>query len=72
MARLRTRAGIETKSGEDLVLYSNRHTYGTNAAGKVSDMELAELMGHTDTRTTRRYVHLNADRLQDIQKRIQG
>lgn len=71
MARLRTRAGIETKSGEDLVLYSNRHTYGTNAAGKVSDMELAELMGHTDTRTTRRYVHLNADRLQDIQRKIQ-
>ncbi|MGZ0168307.1 MAG: hypothetical protein ACKVHE_02005 [Planctomycetales bacterium] len=27
------------------MLYSNQHTFGTNAAGKVSDIELAELMG---------------------------
>ena len=72
MGRIRKRAGIEMKSDEQLVLYSARHTFGTNAAGKVSDMELAELMGHTDTRTTRRYVHLNAPRLQDIQRRIQN
>jgi len=71
MARVRTRAKIESKGGEQLVLYSNRHTYGTEAAGKVSDIELAELMGHTDTHTTRRYVHLSAARLHDIQRRIQ-
>lgn len=69
--RLRRKVGIKTKAGESLVLYSNRHTFGTNAAGKVSDIELAEVMGHTDTRTTRRYVHLSHDRLRDIQRRIQ-
>lgn len=72
MARVRDRAGIERKAGEQLVLYSARHTYATDAAGKVSDIELAELMGQTDTRTTRRYVHLNALRLRDIQRRAQG
>ncbi len=70
-ARLRKKAGIRTKAGESMVLYSNRHTFGTNAAGKVTDIELAEVMGHTDTRTTRRYVHLDHDRLRDIQRRIQ-
>ena len=30
MDRIRKRAGIEPKSGEQLVLYSARHTYGTN------------------------------------------
>lgn len=69
--RLRRRVGIQKKAGESLVLYSNRHTFGTNAAGKVTDIELAEVMGHTDTRTTRRYIHLNHDRLRDIQRRIQ-
>ena len=70
-ARLRKRAGITVKAGEQLVLYSNRHTFGTVTAGKVSDMELAELMGHTDIRTTQRYVHFNAERLREIQRRAQ-
>ena len=72
MARLRKRAGIEAKGGEQLVLYSNRHAFGTESSGKVSDIELAELMGHTDVRTTQRYTHFNAERLQDIQRRAQG
>lgn len=70
MARARKRADIPKKAGETLVLYSNRHTFGTEATGKVTDIELAELMGHTDTKTTRRYVHLNSDRLRDIQRRL--
>ena len=53
-------------------MYSHRHTFGTEATGKVSDIELAEILGHTDTRTTRRYVHLNAERLRDSQRRIEG
>lgn len=69
MARVRERAKIETKAGEQLVLYCNRHTFGTQASGRVSDIELAELMGHTDVRTTHRYVHINPDRLKDIQRR---
>ncbi len=72
MAQARKRAGIELKADEQLVLYSVRHTFGTEATGKVSDMELAELMGHTSTETTRRYVHLNSSRLHDIQRRVQG
>lgn len=70
MARLRERAGIRKKAGENLVLYSNRHTYATSAVGKVSDTELAELMGHTTTRMLRRYVHLNTSRLREIRQRI--
>ena len=72
MSRIRERAGIEMKSGENLVLYSNRHTFATNSIGNVADTELAELLGHTTTRTLRRYVHLNADHLHDIQKRALG
>ena len=72
MTRIRARAGIEPKGGEQIVLYSNRHTFGTEAAGKISDIELAELMGHTQISTTKRYVHLNADRLRDIRRRADG
>lgn len=71
MDRLRKRVGIEAKGGEQIVLYSNRHTFGTDSSGRVSDLELAELMGHTDVRTTQRYTHFNVERLQDIQRRAQ-
>jgi site-specific recombinase XerD len=72
MRRLRERSGLQPKGGENIVLYSNRHTFGTMAVGKVSDIELAELMGHTNTATTRRYIHLNLQRLREIQRRAQG
>ena len=52
-------------------MYSARHTFGTESVGKVGDMELAELMGHTDPAMTKRYVHLSAERLKDIQRRVQ-
>ncbi|MGD9644335.1 MAG: tyrosine-type recombinase/integrase [Pirellulales bacterium] len=71
MDRVRDRAGIAIKADERIVLYSTRHSYGTEATGKVSDIELAELMGHTTTATTRRYIHLNAARLRDIQRRAE-
>ena len=72
MDRLRKKVGITVKAGEQVVLYSCRHTFGTENTGKVSDIELAELMGHTEVRTTHRYVHLNADRLHDIRRRAHG
>lgn len=72
MARVRKRAGIERVNGENLVLYSNRHTYCTNAVGRVSDSELAQLVGHTTTRTLRHYIHLNADHLKAAQRRALG
>jgi len=72
MGRIRERAKLGTKGGERVVLYSARHTYGTDGVGKVSDIELAELMGHTEARMTHRYVHLKVEHLQDIQRRVQG
>ena len=72
MDRIRERANLGMKGGERVVLYSARHTYGTDGVGKVSDIELAELMGHTEARITHRYVHLKVEHLQDIQRRIQG
>jgi integrase/recombinase XerD len=68
MARCAERAGL----GKDVVPYTNRHTYGTNAVGKVDPFELAGLMGHTSIRTTQRYVHLSADRLKDAQDKVSG
>ena len=62
----------QVKAGERVVLYSYRHTFGTESSGRVSDIELAELMGHTEVRTTHRYVHLNVDRLHDIRRRVEG
>jgi integrase len=72
MGRIRERAQVGSKGGERIVLYSARHTYGTDGVGKVSDIELAELMGHTEARMTHRYVHLKVEHLQDIQRRVQG
>lgn len=72
LARVRTRAGLDTKAGERLVLYSARHTFATETAGAISDIELAELLGQTDTRTTRRYLHFNVARLREIQRRAQA
>lgn len=71
MSRVRDRAGVQPKAGERIVMYSNRHTYATEALGRVTDTELAEVLGHTDTQMLRRYTHLNAQRLLDIQRRVQ-
>ncbi len=58
--RLRERAGIEPdENGEQIVLYTTRHTFGSRAAAAgVSDRRLAELMGHTDPKMTQKYIHL--------------
>lgn len=72
LRRLQAKAGITPKAGEQICLYSCRHTFATAAVGKVSDMELAELLGHTQARTTRRYVHLSPERLQSIARRAAG
>jgi len=69
--RLRTRAGIKLFAGEQLVLYSHRHTFATERAGRVTDIELAELLGHTTTRLLPRYTHFNVDRLHDIKRRAE-
>jgi integrase len=59
MRRLRARAGIVAdEQGEQFVLYTNRHTFLTKAgAGStISQSTLMGMVGHTDPRTTARYV----------------
>lgn len=59
--RLRRRTKLERDSrGELLVAYTLRHSGATAATiNGVPDRVLAELMGHTSTRTTARYQHLS-------------
>lgn len=72
MDRVRKRAGIQLKAGEQIVLYSQRHTYITDAYGKIGDIALAELAGHTDVQMTRRYTHLNTAQLHQYQRAVQA
>ena len=64
LARLRKRLGLGRDArGEQLVCYSVRHTAATAAAAGVRDRILADIMGHTNTRTTARYQHLQVQHL---------
>lgn len=65
MSRLMKRIGFGVdERGEPIVAYTVRHTRATNAsASGISDRALADLMGHTSTRTTQRYVHLSTEHL---------
>lgn len=73
MLRLRRRLKIgKDARGENLVAYCIRHTQATAAAAKgVRDRILAELMGHTSTRTTARYQHLETEHLRTAFERLQ-
>lgn len=66
MKRLTKTCGLVADyRGERVVAYTIRHTQATLAAAKgLRDRLLAEIMGHTSTRTTARYQHLDADHLQ--------
>lgn len=73
MKRLRRRLKIgKDARGENLVAYCIRHTQATAAAAKgVRDRILAELMGHTSTRTTARYQHLETEHLRSAFEKLQ-
>ena len=67
MRSLRVVTGIgPDENGERIVMYTTRHSFGTGACAKgVADRRLADLMGHTDTKTTQKYIHLANPDLQD-------
>jgi integrase len=73
MESLRRRAGIvPDENGEQLVLYSNRHTFITAAASAegISGPLLQDLAGHTDPSTTKRYAHLANREIQRAGQRV--
>jgi integrase len=65
MRRLRDKVGLKPDgNGEKVVCYTLRHTAATRAtANGVHDRTLADLMGHTSTKTTSRYQHLQVHHL---------
>lgn len=59
------------KRGETIVPYTLRHTGATIAASMgVRDRILADIMGHIDTKTTSRYLHLQTQHLQAAMKEV--
>lgn len=62
MRRARVEAKIKPdENGEQIVMYTNRHTFATEAiaSGAVTDRRLGDLMGHTPgSKSTQRYIHL--------------
>jgi len=73
MRRLRVRAGVKAdEQGEQFVLYTNRHTFLTRAGADptVSHATLMEVAGHTDPRTTARYVHAAQVAVADAGRRV--
>lgn len=62
--RAARRAGLDIAGEENVVAYTLRHTAATQATRNgVRDRRLAELLGHTSTKTTARYQHLDLDDL---------
>lgn len=72
MRRLCKRCRIDAdERGERVVAYTLRHTSATIACAEgIPDRVLAELMGHTSTRTTARYQHVNLDHLREAVNRL--
>lgn len=68
--RRRLRLAADT-NGENIVAYTFRHSLATYAASKgVHGRTLADLLGHVETRTTDRYVHLQVGHLRDAMSRF--
>ncbi len=61
MRTARKKASLDMSGEERVVCYTMRHTGATAATKRgIRDRMLAEIMGHTTTRTTARYQHLDA------------
>jgi integrase len=73
MRRLRVRAGVKPDAqGEQFVLYTNRHTFMTAAGADptISPAHLARVGGHTDTKTTDKYIHSAMVAVADAGRRV--
>lgn len=72
MRSARRRCGLtKDRSGEQVCLYTLRHTMATVACAKgIRDRVLADLLGHSTTRTTARYQHLQVPHLLDAMTTI--
>lgn len=72
MRRLRAKLKwTPDQNGEQVVAYTLRHSLATLAASRgVTDRTLADLLGHVETRTTSRYLHLQVGHLRDALKRF--
>lgn len=56
---------------DDLVSYCYRHTYGTDLQSASLSIDIIrELMGHTDIKTTTRYVHFSDESFSRAQQAI--
>lgn len=68
----RERAGLIVDDGEQIVAYTQRHTCATRAASPLDGSagaslpQLASFLGHSTTRMTERYVHLNTADMRDV------
>lgn len=72
MRRLRAALSLRPDHrGENLVPYTFRHTSATEAtAFGIRDRTLADILGHTETATTKRYQHLSTDHLRNALKKF--
>lgn len=64
--RIRERAGLP----KDLVVYLSRHEYLTKHCEQFGIKAAAEAAGHSDIKTTQRYVHVGTDKLRTQQDQI--
>lgn len=73
MRRLRVKCNLPADAnGEKVCAYTFRHSQATLAVSRgVVDRTLADLLGHVETRTTSRYLHLQRSHLRDAMKRIE-
>ncbi|MBW2056063.1 MAG: tyrosine-type recombinase/integrase [Deltaproteobacteria bacterium] len=67
--KVRRLAGL----GEDVRIHDLRHTFGSRAGSQAHDDPYAvqELMGHSDFRTTQKYIHVDMARKRAIMKRLE-
>lgn len=72
LRRLRSKLGLTPdRNGEKVCAYTFRHSLATLAASRgVVDRTLADLLGHVETRTTTRYLHLQTHHLREAASRM--